>query len=78
MKKGAHCPEGHKENFSRGIAKAKRNKGLLAMEEAGMAPAEWAQKFDPLFKVKGITRHLSRNAPNFWRIRDQIAAKGGK
>ena len=76
MKKGAHCPEGHKENFSRGIAKAKRGKGLLAMEKAGMTPAEWAQRTDPLFKIKGKIRHLARNAPNFWKVRDSIAAKG--
>ena len=73
MKKGAHCPKEHRQNDKRGIAKLKRNKGLLAMKKAGMTPAEWAQKFDPLFKVKGKVRHLARNAPNFWTVRDQIA-----
>jgi len=37
--------------------KAKRGFGKRAMDKVGASPAEWAQKSDPLFKVRGITRH---------------------
>jgi hypothetical protein len=56
MRKSQVCPV-HKQNDRRGIAKLKRNKGLLAMKKAGKTPAEWAQRTDPLFKIKGIKRH---------------------
>jgi len=75
MKKGAHCPKQHGYSDTRCLAKLKRGKGILAMEKAKKTPAEWAQKFDPLFKVKGKARHLARNAHDFWAILD---AKGGE
>ena len=53
---GAKCPE-HKDNQKRSEAKARRGKGILAMEKAGMDHAAWTQKHDPLFKVKGKERH---------------------
>jgi len=43
-------------NPKRGLSKLKRGKGQLAMK--GMKEHEWAQKFDPLFKVKGKVRHV--------------------
>ncbi len=42
-------------NPKRGLSKLKRGKGLLAMK--GIEQHKWAQKFDPLFKVKGKVRH---------------------
>lgn len=45
-------------NERRGKAKAKRNKGLLAMGESDFD--SWAQAHDPLFKVKGKERHFMR------------------
>ena len=37
-------------------AKANRGKGQKAM--AGVEEAQWAQRHDPLFQVKGLERHL--------------------
>ena len=75
MRKSPVCPI-HKDNERRGIAKLKRNKGLLAIKKSGKTEIEWARRFDPLFQVKGKVRHIARNAPNFWKVRDSIAAKG--
>lgn len=44
-------------NPKRGQSKLKRGFGKLAMEKMGASESEWCQKFDPLFKVKGIERH---------------------
>jgi len=41
----------------RAKTKLKRNKGQLAMNAAKMNEAEWAQKHDPLFKVKKKERY---------------------
>ncbi|KXB08923.1 hypothetical protein AKJ59_00200 [candidate division MSBL1 archaeon SCGC-AAA385M02] len=41
-------------NEKRGKAKARRNKGLLAMGETDAI--SWTQSHDPLFKVKGKER----------------------
>jgi len=49
------CPT-HKDNPQRAVAKKKKGFGLLAIPE-NMTEAQWAQKHDPLFKVKGIERH---------------------
>lgn len=38
-------------------AKQRRNKGLGAMKAANMNHAQWSQKHDPLFGVKGKERH---------------------
>ena len=46
----------HKENKKRGIAKAKRGKGIFAIPKE-MTLNEWCQKHDPLFHIKGIERH---------------------
>ena len=51
------CPE-HKPNAKRTKAKKKRGKGKSAMAEAKMDHGKWAQKHDPLFRVKGNERHL--------------------
>lgn len=45
-------------NPKRGIAKALRGKGLGAMHKLGANPVEWCQSLDPLFKVKGLARHI--------------------
>lgn len=45
-----------KENEKRGVAKKERGKGQLAMGK--MSHAEWTKKFDPLYGIKGIERHL--------------------
>ena len=42
----------------RQIAKAARDKGQKAMSKAGVEEAQWAQRHDPLFQVKGLERHL--------------------
>ena len=55
-KKSPICPV-HKENFKRRIAKNKRGYGLLAIPEK-VTPAQWAQKHDPLYKIKGKERHI--------------------
>ena len=55
-KKTPICPE-HTPNEARGVAKHKRGYGQLAMAERGMTQAQWTQKHDPLFKVKGKERH---------------------
>jgi hypothetical protein len=46
-----------KDNPKRSIAKNNRGKGKIAMETAKMDQAQWAQKHDPLFRVKGMKRH---------------------
>jgi len=46
----------HKDNPKRAIAKKKRNRGQLAMGNL-ITQAQWAQRHDPLFKVKGKERH---------------------
>lgn len=51
------CPE-HKPNETRSKAKLKRNRGILAMEKAGMNQIEWTRHHDPLFQVGGIKRHI--------------------
>jgi len=38
-------------------AKERRGVGTAAMKAAGMNEAQWAQKHDPLFKVRGKERH---------------------
>ena len=55
MRNNPHIPA-HKPNEKRGIAKAKRGRGLLAIPE-GMDVVQWCQKHDPLFKIKGIERY---------------------
>lgn len=47
----------HAPNPKRAVAKKKRGKGTLAMEEKGMDQEIWAQKHDPLYRVKGRERH---------------------
>ena len=44
-------------NPRRRAAKLKRNRGLGAMKKNNSTEAQWAQYFDPLFKVKGQERH---------------------
>ena len=58
MGKNQSTPE-HKPNEKRSLAKKKRGKGYLAMKEAGFGADEiaWCQRQDPLFKVKGMSRH---------------------
>ena len=55
-KKDQRIPE-HKPNPKRASAKARRGKGILAMEERKMDQATWTQKHDPLYRVKGQERH---------------------
>ena len=50
------CPV-HTENPKRSAAKAKRGFGKSVMGNLGVSHAEWTQRFDPLFKVKGKERH---------------------
>jgi len=57
MAKKDHKITEHAPNPKRAAAKKKRGKGTLAMEEKGMDQAEWAQKYDPLYKVKSQERH---------------------
>lgn len=49
------CPK-HRDNPKRAEAKKKRGYGHLAIPN-NMTEVQWTQKHDPLFKVKGITRH---------------------
>jgi hypothetical protein len=53
----------HKANEKRAQAKLKRGFGRLAMKAAGYSENEmaWAQKHDPLYKVKGKARHQALN-----------------
>ena len=51
------CPL-HKPNPKRSESKLKRGFGQLAMKKANMTEIDWTRKHDPLFKVKGIKRHL--------------------
>lgn len=53
----------HPTNEKRGIAKKKRNKGKLAMGELGHSA--WTQKFDPLYGVKGVERHIKKKSVSF-------------
>ena len=57
MAKKDHKITEHAPNPKRAAAKKKRGKGTLAMEERKMDQAEWTQKHDPLYKVKGQERH---------------------
>jgi hypothetical protein len=57
MTKTEHKIPAHKPNPKRATAKKKRDKGILAIEERGMEQAEWAQKHDPLYQIKGQERH---------------------
>lgn len=52
----------HPINPKRGKAKAERKKGVLAMGE--VSPDEWAKRFDPLYGIKGIQRHLKLKFPD--------------
>ena len=45
-------------NKKRGEAKTARKKGKLVMKEKGFDEIQWAKKFDPLYKIGGIERHL--------------------
>ena len=45
-------------NKKRGDAKKARGNGRLVMEEKGFDDIQWAKKFDPLYKIGGIERHL--------------------
>jgi hypothetical protein len=45
------------ENKKRGIAKAKRNKGMNYIKSLGVDEKSYTQSQDPLFKVKGIERY---------------------
>lgn len=45
----------NKPNPKRAEAKKKRGFGSLVMDNTD--PIVWAQKHDPLFKIKGIERH---------------------
>ena len=76
MRKSPVCPI-HKDNEKRGIAKLKRNKGLLAIKKSGKTEIEWARRFDPLFQVKGKARNAIRNGPNFWMTRETFAKGKG-
>ena len=44
---------------SRQLAKMKRKKGLDYLESKSIDPVKHSQTNDPLFKVKGIKRHLA-------------------
>lgn len=58
MKHPIKCPREHKANPKRVLAKEKRGFGSLAMKKSKMDQAEWSQKHDPLFKIKGLERYL--------------------
>ena len=57
MKKSPTCPPPSIKN-KRQKTKLNRNFGQLAIKKAKMTEIEWARKHDPLFKVKGIKRHI--------------------
>ena len=57
MPKKAPIFLGHTSNPKRAETKKKRGFGNLAMTEAKMGEDQWAQKHDPLFKIKGKERH---------------------
>ncbi len=42
------------------LAKAKRDKGQLAIENSKMTEVQWCQEHDPLFQIKGKERHLRK------------------
>ena len=44
---------------TRQLAKMKRKKGLKYLGSKGIDPVKHSQTNDPLFKVKGIKRHLA-------------------
>ena len=44
---------------TRQLAKMKRKKGLKYLESKNIDPVKHSQTNDPLFKVKGIERHLA-------------------
>ncbi len=46
-------------NESRQLAKTKRKKGLDYLESKNIDPVKHSQTNDPLFKIKGIERHLA-------------------
>jgi len=48
-----------KPSEKRQKAKLARGKGQLAMGK--LTHNEWTQKFDPLFQIKGMERHKSKN-----------------
>lgn len=50
-----------KSNPKRKVAKMKRGFGQGMIQKLGITEAEWAQRFDPLFKVKGKERHRLLN-----------------
>ena len=58
MKKAPTCPK-HKPNTKRQEAKQKKGVGQLIMKEKKFKDNEagWAQRLDPLFKIKGKERH---------------------
>lgn len=45
-------------NPKRGIAKKVRNKGLEYIKSLNVDEKAYAQSVDPLFKVKGLERHI--------------------
>jgi len=49
-------------DLRRANSKLRRGYGRLAMERAGCDQAAWAQRHDPLFRVKGIERHIRLHA----------------
>jgi hypothetical protein len=44
---------------TRQLAKMKRKKGLKYLESKNIDPVKHSQTNDPLFKIKGIERHLA-------------------
>jgi hypothetical protein len=51
------CPK-HNPNTKRSEAKLKRGFGQLAIAKAKTTEIEWTRKHDPLYKIKGIKRHI--------------------
>ena len=58
MRKAHPIPETDLKE-TRQLAKMKRKKGLKYLESKGIDPVKHSQTNDPLFKVKGIKRHLA-------------------
>lgn len=46
----------NKDNPKRTAVKLKRGVGQGMIQKLGISEAEWCQRFDPLFKVKGKER----------------------
>ena len=57
MRKKFGTGVGPMKDRNRATAKLRRGRGELAMKDANMTQAEWAQKHDPLFQIRGKLRH---------------------